>query len=462
MFLSDLARAEQLGPVLNGGLIGPGHADYEDARRIHNGMIDRRPALIARCASTSDVIQTVRFARRHDMPVSVLGGGHGVSGFAVCDGGLMIDLSSINEVVVRPEEQLAEAGGGAKWGEFDSATQRAGLATTGGLDRTTGIGGLTLAGGYGFLMRKYGLSCDNLRSVELVTADGDVVMASEETNADLFWGLRGGGGNFGVVTQFNYNLHLLGPVYGGLVAWPIVQARELIRVYDDFLAGAPDELGCVLALATLPNGAKAVILLVCYCGGEAEAERCLAPLLTAGSPIMRDLGVISYQTVQSIVEKFNPRGMRNYWKSGFLDSVTDEASEALVEAFMTAPSPFTHVVFYTLGGALARVPADDTAVGNRDARHALLIVGMWQDCVDDARNVGYVQELAARAQPFSSGSFYINFDSETPVDRLRASFGEKKFRRLQQLKDKYDASNFFRLNQNVPPSAHASSSVAGG
>jgi hypothetical protein len=295
---------------------------------------------------------------------------------------------------------------------------------------------------------------------QVVTAEGDVVSASEELNADLFWGLRGGGGNFGVVTSFHYNLHPLGPVYGGLVAWPIAQSRELIRAYDDFVAGAPEELGCLLVLGTLPDGAKAAILLVCYCGGEVDATRCLAPVLSVGSPIMRNLAEMPYQAVQSVVEKFNPRGMRNYWKSGFLDSVPNDASDQIVDAFMNVPGPYTHIVLYTLGGAVARMPAEATAVGNRNARHSLLIVGMWEGGPDDAKYVEYVRGVAARMLPFSPGGFYINFESETPVDGLRTVFGEQKFRRLQQLKDKYDPCNFFRLNQNIPPTGYVSNPKA--
>jgi hypothetical protein len=448
------AESEQLSTLLSGAVIRPEDPDFESARRIHNGMIDRRPALIARCASASDVVECVRFARRLDIPVSVLGGGHGVSGFAVCDEGLVIDLSGLNRIVVDPERRIALAGGGATWGDFDRETQKAGLATTGGIERTTGIGGLTLAGGYGFLMRKYGLTCDNLRAAQLVTAEGEVVTASAEENSDLFWGIRGGGGNFGIVTSFEYELHPLGPVYGGMVAWPIHEAFGLIRRYDDFVSEAPDELGSLLVLGTLPDGTRAAILLLCYAGPEDEGIRSAAPLLGFGSPLMRELGQMSYEAVQSIVEKFNPRGMRNYWKSGFFNEITAEAADVLVESFMAVPGPWTHVVLYTLGGAVARQPQNATPVENRDARHCLLTVGMWDNRVDDESNIGFVRELSRRMDRFASGGFYINFEYETPADRLRASFGRTKFARLQSLKDKYDPTNFFRLNQNIPPSGN--------
>src|SRR3954454_2985756 len=446
------AWVERLQSTFLGRLVSPGSEDYERARRIHNGMIDRRPALIARCAAASDVVQAVNFARQRELMVSVLGGGHGVSGLAVCDGGLMIDLSGMKAVTVDRGLRTARADAGATWADFDRETQRAGLATTGGIERTTGIAGLTLAGGYGFLMRKYGLTCDTLRSAEVVTADGGAVTASEQENADLFWGLRGGGGNFGIVTSFEYELHEVDLVYGGLVIYPIDCARELIRHYDDFVVGAPDELGSLLVLGTLPDGTKAVILLICYCGPEAEGKRCLEPLLRFADPMVNQLAQMPYDAVQSIVEKFNPRGLRNYWRSSFLKGVPASAAEAMVDQFKKAPSPYTHVVLYTLGGSVARVAPGATAVENRDARHSLLTVGMWETSTADAENIDWVREMSARTYPFSSGGFYINFESETPEDRIRLAYGSEKFARLQAIKDKYDPANFFRMNQNIPPS----------
>jgi hypothetical protein len=453
----DIQRTcvESLQSTFLGRLISPGSEDYERARRLHNGMIDRRPALIARCAAASDVAQAVNFARERQLTVSVRGGGHGVSGLAVCDDGLMIDLSGMKAITVDRTLRTARADAGATWAEFDRETQLAGLATTGGIERTTGIAGLTLAGGYGFLMRKYGLTCDNLRSAEIITADGRAVTANQEENPDLFWGLRGGGGNFGIVTSFEYRLHEVGPVYGGLLIYPIDCARELIQHYDDFAARAPDELGLLLVLGTLPDGMKAVILLICYCGPEDEGKHCLKPLLRFGDPIANQLGEMPYEAVQSIVEKFNPRGLRNYWRSSFLKSVPATAAEAMVDQFSKSPSPYTHVVLYTLGGAVARVPSDATAVPNRETRHSLLTVGMWEHSTDDRENIDWVREMSARTNSFSSGSFYINFESETSEDRIRVAYGSEKFARLQAIKDQYDPANFFRMNQNISPSRRA-------
>jgi FAD/FMN-containing dehydrogenase len=353
---------------------------------------------------------------------------------------------------VDPQTRTARAEAGATWGDFDSATQAFGLATTGGVERTTGIAGLTLAGGYGFLMRKHGLTCDNLLSADVVTAGGGTLVASADQNSDLFWGLRGGGGNFGIVTSFEYRLHPVESVYGGLVVYPIDRAREIIKRYDDFVVSAPDELGSLLVLSTLPDGTKAVILLICYCGGEEEGRRCIQPLTGAGTPLMNQLGQMPYLAVQSIVEKFNPRGLRNYWRSSFLKEVCAPAADAMVEQFLEAPAPYSHVVLYTLGGAVARVARDATAVENRYGRHSFLIVGMWKDESEDERDIAWVRALANSIEPFSSGGYYVNFDSESTADRVQLAYGKEKFARLQALKDKYDPTNFLRLNQNIRPS----------
>lgn len=440
-----------LDSALNGALLHPDDGEYGSVRKIHNGMVDHRPALIVRCRDAADVARAVNLARSKQMLVSVRGGGHGVAGHAVADSGLMIDLSMMKSVEVTPSTGVAKAQAGATWADFDQATQQFGLATTGGLERTTGIAGLTLAGGYGFLMRKYGLTCDNLVSADIVTADGSSVTASAEKNPDLFWGIRGGGGNFGIVTSFTYRLHALSSLFGGLVVYPIDGARNLIRLYDDFCASAPDELGSLLVLGTLPDGMKAVILLICFCGPEEEGRRCVEPLLQAGTPLMNNLGQMPYEAVQSIVEKFNPRGLRNYWRSSFLRQVSPGAAETMVEHFLKSPAPWTHVVLYTLGGAVARIPADSTAVENRDARHSFLIVGMWDQPADDENGIQWVRSLSDRMQPFSSGGYYVNFDSDSVPDRVQMAYGREKYTRLQSLKKRYDPENFFRLNQNIRP-----------
>jgi hypothetical protein len=450
--VKDLARiTEKLRAGLRGDLLRPGDDGYDAARKIHNGMIDRSPALIVRCADASDVVQAVNVAREHGILLSVLGGGHGVAGFAVCEQGLMIDLSPMKAIHVDPALKTARAEGGVTWGELDRETLAVGMATAGGIERTTGIAGLTLAGGYGFLMRKHGLTCDNLISADIVTADGRMLRASAEENADLFWGIRGGGGNFGIVTSFEYRIHEVGPVYGGLVIYPMDQAHERIRSYDEFVATAPDNLGPLLILGTLPDGTRAVIFLLCYFGSADEGKRCLEPLLSGGTPIVNQLAPMPYEAIQGIVEKFNPRGLRNYWKTSFLESVTGDAAGAMVEQFQTSPSPYTHVVLYTLGGAMARVDPEATAVENRQARHSLLTVGMWDGASADEDNIGWVRGFASSMERYSSGGFYVNFDSDTPGDRVRLAYGATKYNRLRLLKDKYDPANFFRLNHNIRP-----------
>ena len=450
--IKDLARiSEKLRAGFRRDLLRPGDDGYDAARKIHNGMIDRFPALIVRCADASDVIQAVNVAREHGLLLSVLGGGHGVTGFAVCDQGLMIDLSRMKAIHVDPTLGTARAEGGVTWGELDRETLAVGMATTGGIERTTGIAGLTLAGGYGFLMRKHGLTCDNLISADIVTAGGRLLRASAEENADLFWGVRGGGGNFGIVTSFEYRIHEVGPVYGGLVIYPMDQARERIRRYDEFVATAPDNLGPLLILGTLPDGTRAVIFLLCYFGPAEEGKRYIEPLLSGGTPIANQLAPMPYESVQSIVERFNPRGLRNYWKTSFMDRVVDDAASVMVEKFQISPSPYTHVVLYTLGGAMARVDPEVTAIENRGARHALLTVGMWDGASADETNIGWVRGFASSMEDFSSGGFYVNFDSDTPVDRVRLAYGAAKYSKLRLLKDKYDPTNFFRLNHNIRP-----------
>ncbi len=451
-FSDGVMNSETLQASMRGELLRPDHQEYDSARQIHNGMIDHRPALIARCEDAEDVVRAVNYARQHQMLISVLGGGHGVCGFAVCDHGLMIDLSRMNKIHVDPALGTARAEAGVNWGDFDRETQIFGLATTGGLVRTTGIAGLTLAGGYGFLMRKHGLTCDNLFSADVVAADGSRLTASAAHNPDLFWGLRGGGGNFGIVTSFEYRLHPVGSVYGGLVIYPIEQARKLIRHYDAFIATAPDNLGPLFILGTLPDGTKAAILLLCYLGSREEGERCLAPLLAGGTPIVNQLCEMPYGAVQSIVENFNPRGMRNYWKSTYLDTITEEAADMMVDRFLAAPSPYSHLVLYTLGGAMARVKPETTAVEHRHARHSMLIVSMWEGMADDEKNMAWARQLFGGMDRHSHGGYYTNFESDAGAERIHLAYGPEKFKKLQALKDKYDPTNFFRLNQNIRPS----------
>ena len=447
---SDKAVAD-FKATLRGQLLRAGDDGYEAARKIHNGMIDRRPAMIGRCAGAADVIASVKFARDNHVLLSVRGGGHGVPGFAICDGGLMIDLSRMKSIRVDPAQRTARAEGGVTWGDFDQETQAFGLATTGGVARPTGIAGLTLGGGHGFLMRKHGLACDNLLSADVVTADGLLLRASATENPDLFWGLRGGGGNFGVVTSFEYRLHSVGTVLGGLVIYPMNQAKGFLRLYHEFASAAPDELGCLAVLATLPDGTKAAVALLGYIGSIEEGERRLRPLRSFGPPLADQVGPMPYTALQSIVENFNPPGLRNYWKTHYLKELTDDAIDVMVERYASVPAAHSHVVLYALGGAVSRVGRDHTAVEYRDARHAFIVVGMWADATEDDKNIAWVREFWSAMQPFSSEGFYVNYEADAALERITAAYGPEKYRRLVGLKNKYDPANVFRLNQNIQP-----------
>jgi FAD/FMN-containing dehydrogenase len=363
----------------------------------------------------------------------------------------MVDLSLMNGVRVDPVLRTARAEGGATWGNFDHETQAFGLATTGGLVRTTGIAGLTLAGGHGFLVRRFGLACDNLISADVITADGRLFTASEETHPDLFWALRGGGGNFGIVTSFEFRVHVLGPVLGGLMLYPMTQVAGLLRTYDDLLRGAPDHLGALAALGTLPDGTKAGIGLFCYSGEPEAGERLLAPIRAFGPPIADQITVMPYTALQSIVENFNPFGLRNYWKTVYLDSLPAEGIRIMQEHYAAVPAPHSHIVVYSLGGAVSRVPDESTAASHRAARHALVIIGMWANASEDEKNIRWVRELSDRMQPFATEGFYPNYDADANPDQVVSAFGLKKYTRLAAIKGRYDPDNVFCLNQNIKP-----------
>jgi len=442
---------EQFKTQVRGALLCPGDADYDSARTIHNGMIDRRPALIVRCAGVADVITAVTFARTHHLVVAVRGGGHGVPGFAVCDGGVMIDLSRMNSVRVDPGARTARAEGGCTWGDFDHETQAFGLATTGGIARPTGIAGLTLGGGHGYLMRTYGLACDNLLSVDVVTADGRLLTASATAHADLFWAVRGGGGNFGVVTALEYQLYPVSQLLGGLLVYPLAHAKAVFRCYRDFTQTAPEALGSLCNLATLPDGTPAAVVLLAYNGSVDDGERLLRPLRECAPLLADQVGPLPYMALQSIVENFNPPGLRNYWKSNYLRDLSDAAIDVLVDHYTTVPAPHTHVVIEHLGGAVSRVGADATAVDHRDALYNFLIVGMWTDRTMDTKVIGWVRELWGALQPFSSGGLYVNYEAEHDVGRVQAAYSPAKYARLAAVKATYDPTNLFRLNQNILP-----------
>ncbi len=445
----DAAEIVTLRNAMRGNALTPEAEGYDAARTLFNGMIDRRPAVIARCAGVSDVMRALEFGVQRSLPVAIRCGGHSVPGFSVCEGGVMIDLTPMSSIHVDPIAKTARAEGGVNWGQFDVETQAFGLATTGGLVRSTGVGGLTLSGGHGFLMRKFGLACDNLISADVVTADGRLLRASSTENADLFWALRGGGGNFGVVTSFEFRLHEVGPVTGGVIAFPFEDAPRLLKFYDEFSASAPDELGTLAALATLPNGMKALVNLACYCGSPADGAKAIAPLRSAANPLMDQMQTMPYTAIQSIVENFNPHGMRNFWKMVYLNELSADAIETMTTHYALNTTPLSHIVIYSFGGAVSRVADEATAVSHRSARHAAIAIGMWDNADDDARQIGWVRDFAAKMQPYASGGYYPNYDAES--DRVELAFGPEKYARLAEAKHKYDPDNVFRLNQNIQP-----------
>jgi FAD/FMN-containing dehydrogenase len=438
-----------------GELVRPDDDHYEEHRRVWNGMIDKRPALIARCNSDSDVVAAVNFARDHGLLLAVRGGGHSFAGFSTCDGGLVVDLSPMQSVEVDADRKVARAEGGVTWSVFDAATHAHGLASTGGLISTTGIAGLTLGGGIGWLQRKWGLACDNLLAVELVTAAGETVRASEAQNAELFWGLRGGGGNFGVVTSFEFRLHPVSEVVGGLMLFEASRAAEVMRIYRDYVHECPDELTTWLSAITAPaadfvptdlQGKAALAVLACHCGDPTDAELAIRPLRDLG-PSVDLIESLPYPALQSMLDEDLPPGVRCYLKAGYTAELTDPLIDAIVGHTAAMPSASSTFDFHHMGGAVARVADDATAYGDRRSAFCFNIVGVWHDAADDDVNRDWVRRFASALEPFGTGGVYVNFTAEPgPV---HASYGDKKYARLRALKSQYDPTNLFRLNQNI-------------
>jgi FAD/FMN-containing dehydrogenase len=439
-----------------GQLLGPGDQGYEEHRRVWNGMIDKRPALIARCHTEGDVVAAVNFAREHGLLLAVRGGGHSFAGFSTCDGGLVLDLSPMQAVEVDPDRRVARAAGGVTWSIFDAATHAHGLASTGGLISTTGIAGLTLGGGIGWLQRKCGLACDNLLSVRLVTAAGEIVRASEAENAELFWGLRGGGGNFGVVTSFEFRLHPVGSVVGGLMLFAASRAAEVMRSYREYVRDCPDELTTWLSAITAPaadfvpddlQGRAALALLACHCGDPADAELALQPLRNLG-PAVDLIESMPYPALQSMLDEDLPPGVRCYLKAGYTAELTDPLIDAIVEHTSAMPSPSSTFDFHHMGGAVARVSDDATAFSARRSAFCFNIVGVWHEAADDHVNRAWVRQFASALEPFGTGGVYVNFTAEPGA--VASAYSDKQYARLRALKDQYDPTNLFRLNQNIP------------
>lgn len=444
-----------------GALLGPGEAGYEEGRRVWNGAIDRRPALIARCAGSDDVVEAVRFARERGLLVSVRGGGHAVAGHAVCDGGLMIDLSLMKAIRVDPVARTARAAGGVLWGELDQSTQLHALATVGGIVTHTGIGGLTLGGGLGHLMRRFGLTIDSLLGVDLVTADGEQLRVDDRTEPELFWGLRGGGGNFGIVTAFDYRLHDVGPMLlGGPMFWPLADAQDVLRFVRDFAREAPDELGMVMTTRLAPpmpfmppehRGRPVLGLLLAWSGDPADGERFVAPLRRIGRLIVDFVRLVPYGFLQSLLDAGNPHNMHYYWRSQRVPTVSDDVIDVLLGLTETITSPLSYVAGFAMGGAVARVDADATAVGERSSGYELNVVAAWRPSdPDPARHLAWVRRGWTDLRQHSAG-VYANFLSDEEPTGVRAAYG-RPLPRLTALKDRWDPTNFFRLNANIPPS----------
>ncbi len=451
--MNDANQLDQLGQRLKGRLVGPEDADYDEARTVWNGMIDKRPAVIAECADASDVAVAVNFARENNLVVAVRGGGHNVAGHATCDDGIVIDLTPMKNVTVDIGRRTAVAEGGVTWGDYDKETQRHGLASPGGAISTTGIAGLTLGGGFGWLSRSYGLACDNLISAEIVTANGEVLTASAEENPDLFWAIRGGGGNFVVVTRFEYRLQEVGELYAGLILYPRDRAGEFMRVYSEWTAKAPDEVASMAAFLHSPDGDPVVGAIVVYHGPKDEGERVIAPVRSLGSPALDDITPKPYTSVQQVLDDGFPRGLRNYWKSTYLAELGEQCLDILVDHANRAPTTWCVVgLEHMMGGAVARVGEDDTAFANRDAIYSLLILGRTDDPAGDGAVREWVRGLWKAVEPYSTGGVYVNYMGQDEAERIGEAYGTDHYARLAKIKSQYDPANLFRLNQNIAPS----------
>jgi FAD/FMN-containing dehydrogenase len=453
---TDLHPSEALGAQMAGSVLSPSHAGYDDARRVHNGLIDRRPALVARCHGTADVQAAIRFARERGLEIAVRGGAHNVAGNGVCDAGLVIDLSQMRAVHVDRSARRARAQGGALWGDYNRETQLHGLASTGGVVSTTGVGGLTLGGGLGWLMGKHGLAVDSLRAVELVTATGDILRASADEHPDLFWAIRGGGGNFGVATWLEFEVYPVGPmVTGGLVAHPFAAARDVLRFYREFTASLPDELTAFAGVLHAPDGSgtKLAAIIVCHAGALDAGAKAVTPVKRFGAPVMDVIGPMPYTAVNTLFDAGFPRGALNYWKSNFLTGLEDKAIDTIIERFTDTPSTMNALLLEHFHGAATRVAATATAFPHRSVGYNFLTVGEWIDPAATAANVGWARETYAAMTPhFAAGRYvnYLNADELAESGAVAAAFGPNG-KRLQEVKRRYDPENIFHLNQNIKP-----------
>ena len=447
----DSHTLRKLGDSLHGTLICPGDQEYEATRRVWNGMIDRKPTLIVQCADAADVITAIHFAQAERLPVSVRGGGHNVGGLAVCDQGIVIDLSRMKGLKIDPLTATARAEAGLTLGEFTRGTQVFGLATTTGIVSTTGLAGLTLGGGIGWLMGKYGLTIDNLRSVEIVTAEGKRLKASATQEPDLFWTVRGGGGNFGIVTSFEFQLHPLGPVLAGMVLHPVERAREVLRFYREYSSAAPDELTAYTALVTTPDDHPAIAIALCYCGALDEGERVIEPVRAFGPPLVDLIRPMSYLEAISMLDEASPAGHHYYFKTSTVKALSDEAINTIAEYGAARTSPWTVVLIEHLHGAASRVAPAETAFAQREESYIVGIFASWTEG-DASAHTAWAQSFWKDLQPLATGA-YVNYLGREGEARVRAAYGGN-YQRLRALKQRYDPHNFFQLNQNITPAEH--------
>jgi FAD/FMN-containing dehydrogenase len=449
----DRAALAELAVRCSGALLGPDDAGYDEARRVHNGLIDRRPALIARCRGSADVADAVTFARRQGLDIAVRGGGHNVAGLATCEGGLMIDLSLMKGIDVDPRARRVRAQGGVTWGELNRETQAHGLAVTGGVISTTGIAGLTLGGGLGWLMGKHGLALDNLVGADVVLASGEIVKAGETEHPDLFWALRGGGGNFGVVPWFEYRLHPVGPMTSGLVAHPFDRARDVLRFYRDATRSLPDELTLFAGLLHAPDGSgtRLAAVIAAHAGPPADGEAALRPIKAFGSPLMDVIGPTTYEATNTMLDGGFPRGALNYWKSTFLTELSDPAIDTMVAGFRDCPSAMSGMVVEHFHGAVTRIGPTETAFPHRGEAYNLVIAGEWLGPADSARNIAWTRQMYDAMRPYAARARYVNYlADDEPGNPAEAAYGPN-LPRLRALKARYDPDNVFRRNQNIQP-----------
>ena len=448
----DSELLDALATTFSGAILQPGDDGYDDVRRVHNGLIDRHPALIARCQGAADIADAIEAARSGGLEVSVRGGGHNVAGRAVADGGLMIDLSVMKGVHVDPAARTARAQGGVTWKELNRETHRHGLAVTGGAISSTGIAGYTLGGGLGWLMAKHGLGADNLLGVELVTADGEILNVTDEAHPDLMWALRGGGGNFGVAASLVYRLHPVDMITGGLIAHPIDAAADMLRFYRDAVADCPDDLTVFAGLVHAPDGSglKLAAMVVFHTGDPADAERDLAPFKAWGSPLVTDVGPMPYPVMNTLLDAAYPKGALNYWLSSFTTGLDDGLIEALVDRFASVPSPMTAILLEHFHGAVTRIGRADTAVPHRDTGWNLLLPSEWLDPADTEANIAWTKDtFAALSEHFAQGR-WLNYLGDDQDGAIRSAYGPN-YDRLVEVKRRYDPDNVFHLNHNIAP-----------